>query len=187
MQEDAIGRPDPQEPARAPAARRPRHWLRLGMIVLVSLFVGGIASRAIGERGYGPPFFAAGWDPVRVEDGADRVTRHVGIEIDASNEQVDKLRAIVKNAVRDLLPMREKSLTLRQRAQSLLDGPAVDRAAIEQFRAEQMALADAASKRIAQAIGDAAEVLTPEQRRRLHDRIAEWREQRLFWHGWHRG
>ena len=187
MQEDAIGRPNPQQPAREPAARRPRHWLRLGMIVLLSLFAGGIASRAIGERGYGPPLFAAGWDPVRVEDGADRVTRHVGIEIDASTEQVDKLRAIVKGAVRDLLPIREKSVLARERAQTLLTGPSIDRAAIEQFRTEQMGLADAASRRFAQALGDAAEVLTPEQRRKLHERLTEMRERWGFWHRWHRG
>ena len=188
MHEDANMTPDPREggPARGPASRRPMRWLRLSAIVLVSVIAGGIASRAIGERGYGPPFFAADWDPARVEERADRMTRHVAIEIDANNEQLDKLRAIVKGAVRDLLPMREKSLALRQRAQALLIAPAVDRAAIEQFRVEQMAIADAASKRFAQAIGDTAEVLTPEQRRQLHDRLIELREHR-FWHGWHRG
>jgi periplasmic protein CpxP/Spy len=48
-------------------------------------------------------------------------------------------------------------------------------------RAEQLALADAASKRFAQAIADAAEVLTPEQRQKAHE-WAKWRRSR-----WHRG
>jgi Spy/CpxP family protein refolding chaperone len=115
------------------------------------------------------------------------MTRHVAIEIDASNEQQEKLRAIVKGAVRDLLPIREKSVLARERAQTLLTGPSIDRAAIEQFRTEQMALADAASRRFAQALGDAAEVLTPEQRRKLHERLTEMRERWGFWHRWHRG
>ena len=56
--------------------------------------------------------------------------------------------------------------------------------AIESFRAEQLALADAASKRIAQALGDAAEVLTPEQRRKIDEHLTA---RRAFWRGWHRG
>ena len=48
-----------------------------------------------------------------------------------------------------------------------------------------MALADAASKRFAQALGDAAEVLTPEQRRKI-DEFIEWRAE-ASGSGWHRG
>jgi Spy/CpxP family protein refolding chaperone len=47
-----------------------------------------------------------------------------------------------------------------------------------------MALADEASRRFAQAIADAAEVLTPEQRRKIDDHI-RWRRER--WRAWHRG
>ncbi len=49
--------------------------------------------------------------------------------------------------------MGEKARAARERAAQLLLQPKVDRAAIEAFRAEQMALADAASKRLAQARG----------------------------------
>jgi Spy/CpxP family protein refolding chaperone len=80
--------------------------------------------------------------------------------------------------------MREKAQTARARAAELLIQPKVDRAAIEAFRAEQMATAEAASKRFAQAVGDIAEVLTPEQRQKAHE-ILQWR--RGFWRGWHRG
>jgi periplasmic protein CpxP/Spy len=47
-----------------------------------------------------------------------------------------------------------------------------------------MGLAEAASKRFAQALGDASEVLTPEQRRKIAERI-EWR--RNYWRSRHRG
>jgi Spy/CpxP family protein refolding chaperone len=80
--------------------------------------------------------------------------------------------------------MREKGQVARARAAELLIQPKVDRAAIEAFRAEQLALAEAASKRLAQAVGDAAEVLTPEQRQKAHEFI-QWR--RGLWHGWRRG
>jgi periplasmic protein CpxP/Spy len=122
--------------------------------------------------------------PAEIEDRVDRGIRHAAIELDATPEQQEKLRAIAKAAVKDLLPMREKAQSARARAAELLTQPKVDRAAIEAFRAEQLALADAASKRFAQAVGDAAEVLTPEQRQKVHEFI-EWR--RGFWHGWRRG
>ena len=174
-------------PPNAPTGRsRFGRWLLLATLLLTAAATGGIASRAIGQHANGP-FMGGPLDPIRVEDRADRMTRHMAIEIDASNEQQEKLRAIVKSAVRDLLPIREKSVLARDRAQALLTGPTVDRAAIEQFRTEQMSLADAASRRFAQALGDAAEVLTLEQRRKLHERITEMRERWGFWHRWHRG
>ena len=79
-------------------------------------------------------------------------------------------------------------LAARKRAVELLAEPTVDRAAIEALRAEQVARADAASKRLARALGDAAEVLTPEQRKQLAERIEEMRERRGRGRGWwHRG
>jgi Spy/CpxP family protein refolding chaperone len=116
---------------------------------------------------------AMGWplDPAQIEDRADRMVRHVAIEIDATSEQQEKLRTVVRSAVRDILPMREKARSARATARDLLTQQTVDRAAIERFRTEQLALADAFSKRVAQAIGDMGEILTPEQRRKLADRL----------------
>jgi Spy/CpxP family protein refolding chaperone len=112
------------------------------------------------------------------------MVRHLAIEIDASSQQQERLRAIVKDAVRELVPMREKAVSARTRAAALLTQPNVDRAAIEAFRAEQLALADAASKRFVDALADAAEVLTPEQRRKIDEHLTA---RRAFWRGWHRG
>ena len=137
--------------------------------------------------GTAPASWAASSTPPASRTAPTARVRHLAIEIDATNEQQEKLRAIVKGAVKDLLPMREKAVSARQRGRMLLTQPTVDRAAIEALRAEQLALADAASKRFAQALGDVAEVLTPEQRRKIDDRLTELRERRGFWHGWRRG
>jgi periplasmic protein CpxP/Spy len=172
----------------APRRRRAARWLLLATLVLTAALTGAAASRAFSQHyWHGPSFMGPPFDPARAEDRADRAVRHLGIEIDASNEQQDKLRGIVTGLVRDLLPMREKALAARERGRTLLTQPSIDRAAIEALRAEQLALADGASRRLAQALGDAAEVLTPEQRRRLDERLAEFRERRGFWHGWRRG
>jgi len=176
----------PQPPP--PARRRRTRWLLLATLTLTAALTGAAASRAVSQHyWHGSSFMGSSFDPARAEDRADRAVRHLAIEIDASNEQQEKLRSIVKGLVQDLLPMREKALAARQRGRTLLTQPSIDRAAIEVLRAEQLALADAASKRLAQALGDAAEVLTPEQRRRLDERLAELRERRGFWQGWRRG
>ena len=61
-----------------------------------------------------------------------------------------------------------------------MTAPTIDRTAIERLRAEQIALAETASKRIAQALADAAEVLNPEQRKK----VADWTAYGPFarWH-----
>ena len=168
--------------------RRGGSWLLMATIALAAAMTGAVASRAVSQNPWqGPGFFGRSFDPARVEDRADRAVRHLAVEIDATPEQQEKLRAIVKGAVKDLLPMRDTVVSARQRGWMLLTQPTLDRTAIEALRTDQLALADQASKRFAQAVGDIAEVLTPEQRRKLDARVAEWREHRAFWHGWRRG
>lgn len=137
--------------------------------------------------GHGPGFWRTGhgpFDPARAEERADRMIRHVAIEIDATADQQQKLRDIVKSAVKDMLPLREKMVGARQQARNLLLGQTVDRAAVEKLRSEQVANMDALSKRLTQALTDAAEVLTPEQRQKLSE-LAPPRGR--FWHRWSRG
>jgi Spy/CpxP family protein refolding chaperone len=91
--------------------------------------------------------------------------------LDATEDQKKRLADIATAAARDLLPMRARMREARREARQLLAAPTVDREAIEALRASQMANADAASRRLAQAIADAAEVLTPEQRAKLARRL----------------
>jgi periplasmic protein CpxP/Spy len=138
--------------------------------------LGNVPGMAAGpfEGGFGPRF-ATDWGgdllngaiEAVVEVRADRMIRHLAVEIDATAEQQDKLRSVVRGAVKDLLPVREKLLAARATARDLLTQQTIDRAAIEKLRADQIEVHDAASKRIVQAVADAAEALTPEQRRKL--------------------
>jgi periplasmic protein CpxP/Spy len=118
-----------------------------------------------------------------IDAHADRLIRHLAVEIDATTEQQDKLRNIVHAAVKDLLPVREKVLAARTAGRELLTQQTIDRAAIEKLRADQIAIHDAASRRLVQAIDDAAEALTPEQRRKVADMLPA----RRSFGGWGRG
>jgi periplasmic protein CpxP/Spy len=71
----------------------------------------------------------------------------------------------------DLMPVREKMMAARATARDLLAQQTVDRTAIEKFRADLMETHDAVSRRLVQAVVDAAEVLTPEQRLRISDML----------------
>jgi periplasmic protein CpxP/Spy len=192
----------PANPANAGAQPakpgRLRRYLLVAALVLVAGLGGAVASQAFsGGAGFGPGmwhgrgFMGGPWggrmDPARVEQRADRMVRHFAVEIDATAEQQEKLRTLVRATLRDLLPMREKAFDGRERMRALLTQATVDRAAIEAFRAEKLALADRVSKRIAQALGDAAEILTPEQRRIVGEHLAArsrfgrgWRHDRMM-------
>jgi len=197
MTDQTQSTPPNNSQSNAPTGRkRGRRWFLISAGVLAAALTGAVASHAFSDRG--PPWRHGGFmggmggmhrmgstfDPAHAEDRIDRMTRHLAVEIDATAEQQDKLRAIAKGAVKDLVPMREKAQSARERAHALLTQPNVDRAAIEAFRVEQMALADEASRRIAKALGDVTEVLTPEQRRKIGDHVGQ---RRGYWQGRHRG
>jgi|SRR5205814_4815193 len=168
--------------------RRGRRGTMAAVIILVAIaagVVGSVVTDAFGQ--------AAGWrmgammdgpfDPARVDRQVERAIKHMAVEADATTEQQTKLVAVAKAAVNDLLPLREKAMANRKQALALFTAPSIDRAAIERLRTDQMALAETASKRVAQALGDAADVLNADQRRTLTERLEAFGH----WRHWHRG
>ena len=168
----------PTSTGERPQPRRSRGLLLALIAVLAAGLTGAFVSQAVGQEdgfGFGP--WGGGWhhgallggagDSASIEEHADHMVKHLAVEIDATPEQEEKLRAIVTAAVKDLQPVHEQARAAHQQAHDLLTQPSIDRAALEKVRSEQITLWDAASKRITQAVGDAAEVLTPEQRQKL--------------------
>jgi len=139
---------------------------------------------ALGALGAGAAAFAQTWhhaasDPAergrRVEERIDRLVQDLG----GTPEQKERLAAITRAAMADLQPIREQVRDTRRQGMALLAAPVIDRAALERLRAARMQAEDARSRRIVQAMADAAEVLTPEQRtkmaERFQQRMARWR------------
>jgi Spy/CpxP family protein refolding chaperone len=106
------------------------------------------------------------------EEHLDRMLKHVYVEIDATDAQKQKLDPIVKQAAKELRPLRQKAQDARRRGTELFAADTIDRGAIERARVEQIGATDAASKRFTQALTDVADVLTPEQRKKLAARFA---------------
>jgi periplasmic protein CpxP/Spy len=184
MTDQDISSSEPNAPSRWP---RGRGNLRTALLVVaVALSAGLMGSFGTAAFGYGlRPWHAGGFmsgsiDPVEIEHRVERMIKHFAIEVDATVDQQAKLITIAKAATGDLLPLRDKAQANRRQGLALLAAANVDRAAIERLRTEQMGLAETASKRIAQALADAADVLTAEQRKEIAERVTSWR-----WGWWH--
>ena len=155
-------------------------WRRVVLVVLISggLLVGaGATIFAHGTPGFlgGGRCAFGGADPETAARRTDFMVRFMLSEVDASEEQQAKIAGIVKMAMSDLRPLRDGHAAGHKAGAELLSQPSVDREALESLRAEQMQLAETASRRIAQALADVAEVLTPEQRAALVERMQRMR------------
>jgi protein CpxP len=164
------------------AARRPspsgggnprrRFLWRAAIATVIAGLATGIGTRAFAHGGG-----FCGWqrgatlDPATLDARLDRALKHLYVEIDATDAQKQQLAPIVKGAAGDLLPLRAKMRDARRQAVELLSQQNIDRAALETLRADQLKLAETASKRFTQALADVAEVLTPDQRKQLAEHI----------------
>ena len=131
----------------------------LVVLALAAGLAGGLLSAAF-ARGYGwhhAGFMSGTFSADHIDERIDRITKQMAIELDATPEQQANTAAVAKSAAHDLLPLRDKARASRGEALALLTGPTVDRDAIERLRVAQVGLAEAASKRIAQALADASE------------------------------
>ena len=130
----------------------------------LAALMGGIAAGATYKafaHGRGP------LDPADLDKHLDRMLKHFYVEIDASDEQKRRLEPIVKQAARDLMPVREQLHAGRTQALELLTQQRVDPNAVEALRVRQIQLVDDASRRLTRALGEVADVLTPAQRKEL--------------------
>lgn len=134
-------------------------------------------------RGYHGRF--ADMSDSEIKARIERMVKHIAIEIDATPEQTGKITVLLASLAMDIRPLREDMHSAGQQIRDLLAADTVDRAALEKVRTERLAEADRVSKNLIDTAADVAEVLTPEQRRKLSERISEFRGMRGRWHrGW---
>ncbi len=139
-----------------PRGNRKGRMLRRGVVTIAVLgavgAAGVVAAQGMGFRpGFGGPFGGAAIE--RMADAAD-----------ATDAQMDEIRAIVEAAREDIRPLIEMTQGRRAEFMELLGAEPLDRAAFEALRQDMLASVDEVSARALQGFLDAAEVLTPEQR-----------------------
>lgn len=138
-------------------------------------FLGGKVAHSCEHGGPvgGPPPFMGGMAPNSAQMGrfADMRVQHLLAEVKASDAQKAKVSEIVKAALDKGAPLLEKGRQNHEQLHKLLAAATLDKAAIEALRVEQIKLADEGSKLMTQTMLSVAEVLTPEQRAKLAEKM----------------
>ena len=173
MSEPRLDNSDSDLPSATPPRRNP--WVRRLAVGALLVGLGTVSGFAAGKVHGAPGWMWHGmghrsFDPDRAAKRIEHRVDHVLSRIDATQEQKDKVGGIIKTAMTDITNLGVHPLDARNKLGQLLTADTVDPAAIEALRAEQLGKMDAASKRVTQAMIEAAAVLTPEQRRQLIDR-----------------
>jgi Spy/CpxP family protein refolding chaperone len=158
--------------------RRP--WRRT---VIASLIATTVAAFGVAGYAYAHGGGRGGWhggmsdaDPQTQARRVDGMLRFWLADVDASDAQRKQIADIVTTAMRELQPLREQHREARKQAMEILAKPQVDRAALEAIRQKELQLGDQLSRRMVQSLADAAEVLTPEQRAKVAEKMAQRRE-----------
>ena len=117
----------------------------------------------------------------QIEKRVTRMVKHLAIEIEANDEQEAKIIALVSAVAKDVRPLRGEFRDAGDELQKLLTADNIDREALEKLRVERLAKADEVSKEVMNALADVAEVLTPEQREVVSERMEQFKHMRKRW------
>ena len=146
-----------------------------GVFAVLAALAGSANAQGHMGRHFGGGPFSGAMTPAQMEERLERMLKHLYVELDATEEQKQKIAPIVKQAAREMMPMREAMMGTRKQAISLFTAERIDRAAIEALRADRLKAAETGTRRMTQALMDIAEVLTPAQRKTLGERMARRR------------
>jgi protein CpxP len=166
--------PNPMNPGKRPSRGR-----LFNRSTILSFVAGAAVAVAVGVSAQVAAM--GGWHHGSIMDGThsaaevnahvDHMLKHFYVEIDATDAQKAQIGPLVKTAVNDLLPLHTQALAAHQHAMDALSQTTLDRSALEAARVEHLQLADQASKRLVQLMGDVGDVLTPAQRKALSDHL----------------
>jgi Spy/CpxP family protein refolding chaperone len=117
-------------------------------------------------------------DPQAAKERAQFMSDWLLERVDASDEQRAQIKGLLARALDDLAPLREEHHSHRAAFLEALAQPAVDRAEVERVRKAEVALAERASSTVVASLAAIAEVLSPEQRKKLADLAARWHTRR---------
>ena len=148
------------------------------VIGILAVFGIGFLSSQVMACGHGmghggPEAFTSGkpMDAKHMGKFADKRMQHMLDEVKASDAQKEKASVIVKASLEKGAPLAEKMRDNHVQMRKLMSAATLDKAAIEAMRVEQIKLADEVSKQMTSTMLAVAEVLTPEQRAQLAEKM----------------
>jgi len=130
--------------------------------MMAALLAGSIAATAGGlayARTDGQAF-----DPAKAQQRIEKRVDKALTGTDATTDQKKKVTDILQAAFKDMKPLHDKRVENRKAMADAMQAPTIDKAKIETLRQEQMKVSDAGSKRFTQALTDAGDVLSVQQR-----------------------
>jgi len=144
-------------------------------LLAIALSLGAVAAYAQPMMPHGGPgaHGGPGGPGAHGEFGGGRM-EHMLDAVDATDAQHAQIKKIMQAAQADLKTQHETMRTLHEQSLALLAAPKIDAAAIEALRVKQNAVHEQVSKRMSQAMIDAAGVLTPEQRAKLAEKMKKY-------------
>lgn len=142
-----------------------RRWIA-SIVAATTLFVAGIA--VVAAHGVG---WNHDWSEEQIAEHIQDHVDDVLKGIDATAEQRTQVADILKAAAHDVFSIREQHMAAHAKLKEILSAQQIDRAQLESLRQQQLQGLDSATQRISAALADAAEVLSPEQRKQLFDNI----------------
>lgn len=130
--------------------------------MLAALLAGSLAVTAGGVAAYADN--AKTFDPAKFNQRIEKRVDRALTGTDATAEQKQKVSTIIEQAYADMKPLHDKRVENRKAMADAMQAPTIDKAKIETLRQEQMKVSDQGSRRFTQALTDAGDVLTVQQR-----------------------
>jgi protein CpxP len=102
-----------------------------------------------------------------------RMVDHMLDGLNASDAQRAQIKKIAVDAAADLKVQAQSGRALRQRSMQIFTAPTVDANAAESVRQQMLQQHDQMSRRVTRAMLDVANILTPEQRAKVGERMRD--------------
>lgn len=165
----------------ATVGSKSRRWILAGLATATLAAAGATLSWTNDALAHGPMMghgfgFGGGpVDPAVMGKRIDGMVQWMLADVDATDDQRSRIASILKTAANDLAPLKAQHRQAHRSSLQLLAAPTIDRAQLESLRVQELQLADTATRRMTQALADAAEVLNSDQRAKL---ITKWQNHR---------
>ena len=156
------------------AAKPPRKWMA-GVALAAAFVAGGVTMGGLAAAAQGMALhhmMGAGGESAMHAKAMEHVSKMLD-QVGASADQKTRIQAILRTGFAPMAGFNEEMRQTHASLHTIFSAPTIDRAALEQVRAGEIAKLDQASRTMTAALADAGDVLTPEQRAKLATLVAE--------------